>query len=529
MQKCKLCHHHLLSQITKEYNTIILAQEFVSYKGKVTIPIGYSCYYLPDSRAAIFAPSTIPLFLNYDLSGPDCTVVNLTSEDGKKEIYLASIYLDINNKNCIIPPMAKLCRFLQENDKMGILGIDSNSHSTLFGSPENNSRGDIMDLFVFENHLDILNRGKKPTFVTSRAKTIVDISLAYKAKEIVQGWKVLDDYWFSDHRCIEFNLIFDNFSPPTVLRTQWELFSSKLQLNEKHYSLWNPQRIEAEAAALSEAISEAVTKCSTEVPRSNKMLRWWNDDLSRQKRAILNLARIIRQSQTPDENLKNELSSAKKLFYKATRKARRLNWQKFCEDIDSPKKVSLLNKVLKNDRKNHIGILKDQDNVFSNSMEDTLDLLLATHFPESEKILADKYKDISSTLFSKNIQSDYLPAVGQQKVNSQPDEARPRPNVAKEHISAVRLQSSSAARLPKSPSTVRVLQTPGEGTRLVANFCSSYDLENSFINEKLVYEAVMSFKSNKAAGPDGFKSTALKHFVQNKIGLARLTMLFNPK
>ena len=36
----------------------------------------------------------------------------------------------------------------------------------------------------------------------------------------------------------------------------------------------------------------------------------------------------------------------------------------------------------------------------------------------------------------------------------------------------------------------------------------------------------MSFKSNKAAGPDGFKSTALKHFVQNKIGLARLTMLF---
>ena len=51
-------------------------------------------------------------------------------------------------------------------------------------------------------------------------------------------------------------------------------------------------------------------------------------------------------------------------------------------------------------------------------MEDTLDLLLATHFPESEKILADKYRDISSTLFSKNIQSDYLPAVGQQKVNS---------------------------------------------------------------------------------------------------------------
>ena len=96
MQKCKLCHHHLLSQITKEYNTIILAQEFVSYKGKVTIPIGYSCYYLPDSRAAIFAPSTSPLFLNHDLSGPDCTVVNLTSEDGKKEIYLASIYLDIN-------------------------------------------------------------------------------------------------------------------------------------------------------------------------------------------------------------------------------------------------------------------------------------------------------------------------------------------------------------------------------------------------------------------------------------------------
>ena len=80
----------------------------------------------------------------------------------------------------------------------------------------------------------------------------------------------------------------------------------------------------------------------------------------RQKLAILNLARIIRLSQTPDENLKNKLRSAKKLFYKATWKARRLNWQKLWEDIDSPQKVSFLNKLLKNDTKNHTGILKDQ-------------------------------------------------------------------------------------------------------------------------------------------------------------------------
>ena len=86
--------------------------------------------------------------------------------------------------------MAKFCRFLKEKDVKGIMGIDSNAHSTLWASPENNARGDAIELFVAESNLDILNQGNTPTFVNSRAETHIDISLAHKAKEYVSNWNV---------------------------------------------------------------------------------------------------------------------------------------------------------------------------------------------------------------------------------------------------------------------------------------------------------------------------------------------------
>ena len=104
---------------------------------------------------------------------------------------------------------------------------------------------------------------------------------------------------------------------------------------------------------------------------------------------ILNLARKIRQRPFSSENLKNDFEEAKSKYFKDCRRAKRSCWQSYCLNIDNPQKVALLNKVLKHERKNNnIGLLKDTNGVFTNSIESSLDLLLKTHFPESERIQA---------------------------------------------------------------------------------------------------------------------------------------------
>ena len=117
------------------------------------------------------------------------------------------------------------------------------------------------------------------------------------------------------------------------------------------------------------------------------MLRWWNSDLAKQKCMILNLARKIRQRPSSSENLKNDFEEAKSKHFKDCHRAKRTCWQSYCCNIDNPQKVALLNKVLKHERKNNnIGLLKDTNGVFTNSIESSLDLLLKIHFPESGSI-----------------------------------------------------------------------------------------------------------------------------------------------
>ena len=352
------------------------------------------------------------------------------------------------------------------------MGIDSNAHSTLWASPENNVRGDAMELFVAENNLDILNQGVTPTFVNSRAETHIDISLAYKAKEYVSNWNVRLDYWFSDHRCIEFIITFGNFLPPTITKVEWKKFENSLELNEKLYRLWTPSIIDAEASALTKVISSTLANCTSTVPRSTKMLRWWNSDLEKQKCKILNLARKIRQRPSSSDNLKNDFEEAKSKYFKACRRARRTCWKSYCNNIDNPQKVALLNKVLKHERKNNIGLLKDTNGVFTNSIESSLDLLLKTHFPESESIQVKMNK----TIVKKDI--------------------------------------------------ISFSQPPSSGRKLDVKFCSNDDLQYSFITENLVLKAVESFGENKAPSGDGVTPKALQIFIKNKIGLTRLTQLF---
>jgi len=52
-----------------------------------------------------------------------------------------------------------------------IVGCDANSHHTSWGST-NNNRGESLFNYITANELDIMNRGNKPTFVTSKFRIV---------------------------------------------------------------------------------------------------------------------------------------------------------------------------------------------------------------------------------------------------------------------------------------------------------------------------------------------------------------------
>ena len=473
LQHSKNAMTNIFSELSKDDNTIALVQEPWFYKNIIKAPKGYSVFSIHMSRACIIAPSSTPLSICHEFTAPDCTVCCLDVEEGKEQIYLASIYLDIT-KDCILPAMASFCDFLKRNNAKGILGVDSNAHSTLW-SMDQNSRGDQMDQFIIENGLDILNIGKKPTFITSRASSTIDISLAYNAKDYISHWCVLERYFMSDHRCIQFMLHSGKFSLPTVPKTDFQRFRSSLNIEDKRYKMWTRSIIDSEAESLQGAISSALAASTEYIPLSNNPISWWCDDLEKAKRKILNLDRKMKLR--PSSAVKNEFDFEKKSFFKACRKAKRESWKKFTCEVDSSKKMALLNRILKSNQHNKIGLLKNREGSWSKNVEESLDILLDIHFPESVPFKAD---DDTSSVSHRNFPINDNISVTQQK-----------------NISA----------------------------RVKASFCSEADLKTSFVNEKTVTLSVNSFNESKSAGSDGFKPRVLQEFIKNKNGLMRLSRL----
>ena len=68
------------------------------------------------------------------------------------------------------------------------------------------------------------------------------------------------------------------------------------------------------------------------------------------------------------------------------------SWKKFCTEAKGITSVSKL-KIIKNNASTEIGFLKKQDGDFTKSPEETIKLLMDTHFPENEK--PDSMDDIS--------------------------------------------------------------------------------------------------------------------------------------
>ena len=156
--------------------------------------------------------------------------------------------------------MKNLVEHCQINNLKLIIGSDTNCHNEMWGSLDNNSRGDDLLEYIVSTNLHICNIGNSPTFINVIRQEVLDVTLvSQNAIEHIALWEVLNRDMLSDHRAISFDVNFEtDFEESTyrnVRTTNWDIF--RLKLREELGNLDENENINEQTERLNKAIKTA--------------------------------------------------------------------------------------------------------------------------------------------------------------------------------------------------------------------------------------------------------------------------------
>ena len=208
-----------------------------------------------------------------------------------------------------------------------IVGCDANSHHTSWGSMNINNRGESLFNYIMANGLDIMNRGNKPTFVTSNRKEVTDITIAtVYAGNFIKGWHVTEEVSCSDHRYIRFAVTDIGRSVEVHRkphRTDWESFRSDLLdcLRNMTDKISNFTDTETAAKQFQDATVFAYNEnCPLTVRKNNRNTSWGNQDLAERRKKVQRLFNVAKKSQNWTD-YKITLTDYNKAFRQAKRES----------------------------------------------------------------------------------------------------------------------------------------------------------------------------------------------------------------
>lgn len=215
----------------------------------------------------------------------DLTAVKIATKGRRpREIILGSAYLPYDDPT--LPPTRALEDLVQKSraeHRHLIVGCDANSHHEAWGSTGTNIRGESLYQFLMANNLDIMNRGNKPSFVTTTRQEVIDITIGTSfIGNFVKNWHVSDAESCSDHRYILFELSglkpeLEHYRNPR--NTDWESYGTDLDCNLRDIGVGIHNTVELEMAAglITDAVVSAYQNiCTLKVKVPSRKVVWWN-------------------------------------------------------------------------------------------------------------------------------------------------------------------------------------------------------------------------------------------------------------
>lgn len=318
----------------------------------------------------------------------DLTTIRIRWKDFEgtpKEMIVASAYL--HGKDEV--PNEALKDLVGDESLRGLellIGCDSNSHHTLWGSRECDNRGyDLLD-FLDRAGLDFANRGTVPTFVGARGHTVIDVTICSAGLvNSIRDWHVLEEDSLSDHRYIEFGLEGRGKEPVysrNPRHTDWEKYGELLsqRLRDFPSQYGTPEQVDLAVEFLEEAITQSFQEsCALTLRKEKKGDAWWNKHLDRLRTKT---RKLFRKQKRDPARLRAEYLRTLSQYRKEIRKRRMEGWREYCGEIEGAPAASRLFKILSKGGVNATGWVRKPDGAYPESSRENLYVLLKEHLPD---------------------------------------------------------------------------------------------------------------------------------------------------
>lgn len=375
---------------------IALVQEPWIVKGKIA-GLGDARWWIISDpseakpRTCILARKDLRITPRWDFCSKDLAVAGVTVGTGgcAEELTLASAYLPYEQLDPLpSAEVQKLVAHCQAKGAALLIGCDANAHHTVWGSTGINRRGELLLQYIFSTNIEIGNVGNEPTFIDIRRRDVIDLTLStVRANRSIKNWRVSDEPSSSDHRYIRFDIDAERkykgaYRNPRT--TGWDLYRERLEsgLEDCPSRITNTVELEGAEETLRTAIINAYeAACPLKENRTSKSMPWWNEGLNRLRTETRRL--FNRAKRTGNWESYREALTA---YNKALRKAKRDSWRRHCEGIEKIPEGARLQKALQKGKECQIGTLKREDGSYTETVGETLQLLLKSHFPGSEAV-----------------------------------------------------------------------------------------------------------------------------------------------
>ena len=374
---------------------------------------------------------------------------------------VSSLYLDIGIK----PTNTVFMELVKECKKRKlplIVGMDSNAHSSMWGAEDTNDRGRELEEVFFELDLVVLNQGSEYTFDTGNRKSIIDVTVANKFA--IDKWN-LDDWKVEKGESFSDHK-YISFSGGSFVPQKTEMRN----LNKANWNLFRESLDMVEWPVIEEEsrLEDLAGKFESLVegaleracPRRPVSNKRINSWWDHELEKSLAKVRHLRDWKDRSHFDENDYKVAKKAHLQLVSQKKQQAWKDFCSNVESANDISNVLRALEGKYMREMSLLKDKDSNFD--PEAAVKILLRTHFPDHLECLSL---------------------------------SQPEPDLVREGL-------DKGAR---------------ELDRDTGDFIE-------YISTEKVRNAMRSFGSKKAPGPDGFKPIVLKNL--NEKAVIFLTSLY---
>uniref|UniRef100_A0A1B0CBY7 Reverse transcriptase domain-containing protein n=1 Tax=Lutzomyia longipalpis TaxID=7200 RepID=A0A1B0CBY7_LUTLO len=328
-----------LNLLSKDYDPLIFALQETHLTGRSTPTFsGFQIFWKnhPSNTAkggtAILTKSSLQASEVPLRTSLECTAVQ-TRIHGKN-LTVCSLYLNPNERI----NYENLQNLLSQLPTPFLILGDYNAHSTTWGCISTNTRGRVIERFVFENDLVVMNNGSF-THISSSYGSLaaIDLSICSPVLSLSFNWEVARDIYNSDH----FPVILTSLDASVNItrRRRWkedqaDWVSYQRQIQGR-LSLNGSLPVKVQADKFSEEILKVaelfVPRTSIQVRK--KYVPWWSVEIKDAINTRKRLFRVYRRN--PSAENWSAFRIARRRAKSLVIEAKKKSWQAYVERIDA--------------------------------------------------------------------------------------------------------------------------------------------------------------------------------------------------